>query len=68
MKLILLHFNDSTANFPEALVTKCARCTEKQKVMVEKIVLWYAANQAEKWNKLIAKLLEDAKKMKLAGA
>nr|UEN71180.1 chemosensory protein 4 [Gregopimpla kuwanae] len=53
-------------NFPESIVTKCAKCTEKQKAMFGKTVEWYTTNQEEKWKTLLAKFLEDAKKMKIA--
>lgn len=63
------HFNyDSAGNFGETIATKCLKCTEKQKVMFEKVVEWYTTNQPEKWKVLLAKFLEDAKAAKSASS
>ncbi|XP_043277880.1 allergen Tha p 1-like [Venturia canescens] len=53
-------------NLPEVLVTKCAKCTVKQQQMFDDIVDWYTKNDEAKWNALVAKNLEDAKRMKVA--
>ncbi|XP_011701613.1 PREDICTED: ejaculatory bulb-specific protein 3-like [Wasmannia auropunctata] len=49
----------------EAFATKCRKCTEKQKLNVEKVVVWYTENRPEEWNAMILKLLEDAKKLNI---
>lgn len=48
--------------FNDALQTKCKRCTEKQKQMMEFIVDWYTKNQPEQWQVLVEKSIEDLKK------
>ncbi|XP_015516355.2 uncharacterized protein LOC107221751 [Neodiprion lecontei] len=50
--------------FPEAVLTKCRKCTEKQKKTLDILVDWYAKNQPEQWNALVAKFLEDVQKNK----
>ncbi|XP_012273360.1 ejaculatory bulb-specific protein 3 [Orussus abietinus] len=49
-------------NFPEAIATKCKKCTEKQKQMFDKLADWYTSNRTEEWEALVAKFLEDVKK------
>lgn len=56
----------TTGNLPEAIVTKCQRCTAKQLQMLGEIVDWYTKNDEAKWNALVAKNLEIAKQMKIA--
>ncbi|KMQ86242.1 odorant-binding protein a10 [Lasius niger] len=46
----------------EAFQTQCKKCTEKQKYMLDTISDWYTKNQPEKWNRFIAKSIEDMKK------
>ncbi|XP_033228589.1 ejaculatory bulb-specific protein 3-like [Belonocnema kinseyi] len=47
--------------FPEALVTKCKYCTEKQKNGFEKIVTYYTEKEPEAWEKVLRKAIEDAR-------
>ena len=49
-------------NMFEAVVTKCSKCTEKQKIFLDKVADWFTKNQPEKWQAFIEKSLEDAKK------
>lgn len=44
------------------MVTKCSKCTEKQKVFLDKVADWYTKNQPEQWQAFVEKSLEDAKK------
>ncbi|KAK2576494.1 hypothetical protein KPH14_005820 [Odynerus spinipes] len=53
-------------NFPEAVVTKCKKCTDRQKDNFEKIAIWYDENRPDEWTALIKKFIEDAKKMNVA--
>ncbi|XP_072759633.1 ejaculatory bulb-specific protein 3-like [Anoplolepis gracilipes] len=46
----------------EAIQTQCRKCTEKQKNMLDQVSDWYTKNQPEKWNRLIAKSIENIKK------
>ncbi|XP_070168928.1 ejaculatory bulb-specific protein 3-like [Polyergus mexicanus] len=46
----------------EALQTKCKKCTEKQKEMLDLVVDWYTKNKPDQWQKMIKKSLEDMKK------
>lgn len=55
-----------TGIFTNAIVTKCVKCTDRQKIMFGKIVEWYTANQEEKWNAMLIKALADAKAAKTA--
>nr|AJP61959.1 chemosensory protein [Phenacoccus solenopsis] len=48
--------------FPEALVTKCRKCTEKQKVSFQKIVEYYTEKEPEKWKMVLTKAINDAQK------
>ncbi|XP_033228921.1 uncharacterized protein LOC117180533 [Belonocnema kinseyi] len=47
---------------PEALVTKCKKCTEKQKVGFEKVVLYYTEKEPEAWNHVLRKAVNDFKR------
>ncbi|XP_014238619.1 ejaculatory bulb-specific protein 3-like [Trichogramma pretiosum] len=49
-------------HFPEALVTKCKKCTEKQKEAFEKLVLYYTEKEPEKWRLALTKAIEDSGK------
>ncbi|XP_015592534.1 ejaculatory bulb-specific protein 3 [Cephus cinctus] len=51
-------------NFPESLVTQCKRCTERQKIMFDKVVVWYTENRPEEWKKAVEIFIEAAKKKK----
>jgi len=46
----------------EAHRTKCKRCTEKQKEIFKKVADWYKKNEPGKWELVLAKMAEDAKK------
>ncbi|CAL7933692.1 unnamed protein product [Xylocopa violacea] len=48
--------------FPEAFVTKCKKCTEKQEAMFNKISTWYTENDPENWEKIVKKALDNAQK------
>lgn len=48
------------------MATKCRRCTDKQKDMMEKIVVWYTENRPEEWSALVIHLIEEAKKQNIA--
>ncbi|XP_016843424.1 uncharacterized protein LOC100113667 [Nasonia vitripennis] len=50
--------------FPEAIVTKCRKCTQKQKDSFEKIVLYYTEKQPEQWKMLLAKAIANSQKKK----
>ncbi|XP_020296969.1 ejaculatory bulb-specific protein 3-like [Pseudomyrmex gracilis] len=47
--------------FSEAFQTKCKKCTEKQKEMLDEIVVWYTEHQPEQWKAIVAKTVEDLK-------
>nr|XP_012220507.1 PREDICTED: ejaculatory bulb-specific protein 3-like [Linepithema humile] len=47
----------------EAFQTKCKKCTEKQKVMLDQIVDWYTTNAPDEWRTIVEKTVEDMKKM-----
>ncbi|XP_018394089.1 PREDICTED: ejaculatory bulb-specific protein 3-like [Cyphomyrmex costatus] len=51
----------------EALQTKCKRCTERQKEIMDAIVDWYTKNRPDQWEIFVAKTIENLKK-KNAGA
>jgi len=48
--------------FTDAYLTRCKRCTEKQKETLKKVAEWYVKNAPEKWESIIAKMVEEAKK------
>ncbi|CAL1680423.1 unnamed protein product [Lasius platythorax] len=50
----------------EAFQTKCKRCTEKQKEMMDVVVSWYTQNEPDQFQALVAKTLEDMKKKNIA--
>ncbi|XP_058799836.1 ejaculatory bulb-specific protein 3-like [Phymastichus coffea] len=50
---------------PEAVVTSCKYCTQKQLEMFEKIVSWFVDNSPQEWNALIEKTINDARKQGL---
>ncbi|XP_066603689.1 ejaculatory bulb-specific protein 3-like [Prorops nasuta] len=52
-------------NFVEAMATQCKKCTQKQQENFEKVIVWYTEHQPEKWQALVAKTLEDAKKLNI---
>ncbi|CAK9801321.1 Ejaculatory bulb-specific protein 3 [Anthophora quadrimaculata] len=46
--------------FPEAVATKCKKCTDKQVIFFDKAATWYAENEPENWQKMIAKGIKHA--------
>ncbi|XP_051154454.1 uncharacterized protein LOC127277396 [Leptopilina boulardi] len=50
--------------FPEALVTKCRKCTEAQKIGFEKLVLYYTEKEPEAWNIVLRKAVDDYRSSK----
>lgn len=48
--------------FSEALQSNCKKCTEKQKEMMDLIVVWYTTNKPDDWQALVAKSIEDLRK------
>nr|ALG36154.1 chemosensory protein 1 [Sclerodermus sp. MQW-2015] len=48
--------------FPEALVTKCKRCTQKQHILFEKITLYFTEKEPDTWNKILLKAIENSRK------
>ncbi|XP_014467207.1 PREDICTED: ejaculatory bulb-specific protein 3-like [Dinoponera quadriceps] len=45
----------------EAIVTKCQKCTEKQKENLDKVTDWYTQNKPEDWNAIVEKAVKDLK-------
>lgn len=43
---------------PEALVTKCAKCTEKQIIILDKIINWFEENDKETWKSILSKAID----------
>ncbi|XP_011690645.1 PREDICTED: ejaculatory bulb-specific protein 3-like [Wasmannia auropunctata] len=48
--------------FSDALQSKCKRCTEKQKQMMDSLVDYFTKNKPEQWEALVRKSIEDLKK------
>ena len=48
-------------NLPEAIATKCKKCTEKQVKSFDAMAGWYAEHQPEKWNAVVEKMLQSLK-------
>ncbi|KAJ8670402.1 hypothetical protein QAD02_001661 [Eretmocerus hayati] len=44
---------------PEAIVTKCRKCTEKQKEGLEGIAVWYAENDPDTWTDIVRTSILD---------
>lgn len=53
------YFSDT---FPEAIVTKCRKCTEKQKIAFDLVVNWYLKNDLETWNNIVRKAVVEAQR------
>ncbi|XP_011702412.1 PREDICTED: ejaculatory bulb-specific protein 3-like [Wasmannia auropunctata] len=51
-----------TAMFGEAYQTKCRRCTEKQKEILNLTAEWFVENDPEKWRLIVAKTIELMKR------
>nr|AJP61955.1 chemosensory protein [Phenacoccus solenopsis] len=47
--------NELKRVLPEALVTNCQKCSEKQKQGAEKVISYLAKNKPEIWSKILAK-------------
>ncbi|XP_054016456.1 ejaculatory bulb-specific protein 3-like [Hylaeus anthracinus] len=45
-------------HLPEAVATKCKKCTEKQKENFNRIAEWYAENQPDKWNNFVEVMMK----------
>lgn len=60
--IALIRFTDK---LPEALVTKCRKCTAKQRYMFEQIVTYYTEKEPEKWQAIIVRSIEKYQKKKL---
>ncbi|XP_066603692.1 putative odorant-binding protein A10 [Prorops nasuta] len=48
--------------FPEALATKCKRCTQRQSLFFEKITLYFTEKEPATWNKIVMKAIERSRK------
>ena len=46
---------------PEAIATKCKKCTEQQVTMFDALAEWYAEHQPEKWDAVVEKMLQSLK-------
>ncbi|THK33132.1 ejaculatory bulb-specific protein 3 [Diachasma alloeum] len=44
---------------PEAIVTRCKKCTARQSVNFDKISDWYTTNEPEKYQIIVAKAVRD---------
>ncbi|XP_063983022.1 ejaculatory bulb-specific protein 3-like [Diachasmimorpha longicaudata] len=44
---------------PEAIVTRCKKCTERQTINFDKISEWYTKNEPEKYQIIVAKAVRD---------
>ncbi|XP_011296666.1 ejaculatory bulb-specific protein 3 [Fopius arisanus] len=44
---------------PEAIVTKCRKCTARQSINFDKISDWYTTNDLEKYQIIVAKAVRD---------
>lgn len=51
-----------TEKFPEAIVTGCKKCTKKQEESFGKIVSYYTEKEPEKWNNVLKKAIDEAKR------
>ncbi|CAK9811167.1 Ejaculatory bulb-specific protein 3 [Anthophora plagiata] len=43
---------------PEAIATKCKKCTAKQVIFFDKAVTWYTENEPENWQKMVEKAIQ----------
>lgn len=48
-----------TENFPEAIVTKCRKCTDRQKIAFEKVAVWFNEKEPENWAAVIKSSITD---------
>ncbi|KOC65006.1 Ejaculatory bulb-specific protein 3 [Habropoda laboriosa] len=46
--------------FPEAMATKCKKCTDKQVIFFDKAVSWFTENEPENWKKIVETAIRDA--------
>ncbi|XP_046420681.1 ejaculatory bulb-specific protein 3-like [Neodiprion fabricii] len=51
-------------HLPEAVVTGCRKCTEKQKMDFDTMTVWFIENKPDEWQTLITKLTQDAQNIK----
>jgi len=63
LQLINVNFSRMVSEvIGEALQTQCRKCTEKQKVLLDRLVDWYTTNQPEQWEAFIKKTIENAQR------
>ncbi|XP_076242801.1 ejaculatory bulb-specific protein 3-like [Calliopsis andreniformis] len=48
--------------FPEAFVTKCRKCTQKQEEFFSKITIWFTEHEPDTWRRIIEKTVENIQK------
>ncbi|KAJ8683338.1 hypothetical protein QAD02_019130 [Eretmocerus hayati] len=46
-------------NLPEAMVTKCKKCTERQRDAFSVVADWYAEHDPKTWDNIIRKSVEE---------
>ncbi|XP_035732778.1 ejaculatory bulb-specific protein 3-like [Vespa mandarinia] len=44
---------------PEVLVTKCKKCSDKQRVIFDKVITWFEENDKETWKVILAKSINE---------
>ncbi|KAL2728639.1 ejaculatory bulb-specific protein 3 [Vespula squamosa] len=44
---------------PEVLVTKCSKCSDKQKVIFDKVITWFEENDKKTWNSILTKSINN---------
>lgn len=44
---------------PEVLVTKCSKCSDKQKIIFDKVITWFEENDKETWNNILTKSINE---------
>ncbi|KAI4485637.1 hypothetical protein M0802_012649 [Mischocyttarus mexicanus] len=44
---------------PEVLVTKCAKCTVKQKIIFDKVITWFEENDKETWKTVLSMAINE---------
>ncbi|KAL2744577.1 ejaculatory bulb-specific protein 3 [Vespula maculifrons] len=44
---------------PEVLVTKCSKCSDKQKIIFDKVITWFEENDKETWNTILTKSINE---------
>ncbi|XP_076243494.1 ejaculatory bulb-specific protein 3-like [Calliopsis andreniformis] len=46
---------------PEAFVTKCKKCTEKQVTFLDKATAWFTENEPETWERIVKQIYSRMK-------